>query len=258
MFVSHCIARRLVLGGLILAVASTARANPAIYQHVLRSTAWIVNKQENSQGSGVLVDLENGLVLTNDHVVGEATEVLVFFSAYDEKGELITDRSVYTKNFMALRKAGIAMVGTVVGRWTKKDLAVVQLEKLPENPVAISLAATSSEPGSNLHSVGNSGSSGGLWAYTPGVARNVYLKPTLQKGIAYQLETTSPSNPGDSGSPVVNDQGELVGIVSWSTVAGSLKKNGLGETVYDDHAKLITNAIDVREIRTLLEQYPGN
>jgi hypothetical protein len=49
-----------------------------------------------------------------------------------------------------------------------------------------------------------------------------------------------------------------VGIVCSSRIAGELSKNGRGKLVYDDHARLVSHSIDVREVRVLLDQYPGN
>jgi S1-C subfamily serine protease len=211
-----------------------------VYQHVLRSTAWLLNEQEESHGSGVLVDLERRLVMTNYHVVGSAREVTVFFSAYDGNGELITDPGVYTENFPVLREAGIAMVGRVVARWKRKDLAIVQLPQLPVEAQAVPLAAHSVQPGETVHSVGNSGARKQrcLWRYTRGVVRSTYLCP--EEGI-YFLESDSPINKGDSGGPMVSDRGELVGLV----------------TQYRTDARLVSQAIELREVRSLLDWYFG-
>jgi S1-C subfamily serine protease len=235
---------------------ATSSADPGIYQQVLRSTVWIVNKNNHSLGSGAVVDLANQLVITNDHVVEGADEVIVYFAATDADGNLITSPKAYETNFMGLRASGIAGIGTVIARWPEKDLAVVQLENLPSGAQALKPAPASAAPGSNVHSIGNSTDSGGLWVYTPGKVRNVYPKKTPKRN-AYMLVTTSPINPGDSGGPMVNDQCELVGVAASAPVVGQLQKNNQGETVYDDHVRLVSNSIDVREVRVMLQQYPG-
>jgi S1-C subfamily serine protease len=246
----------IVLFGL-LSIVNSAAADPGIYQHVLRSTVLISNIHEKAYGSGVLIDVDNHLVVTNAHVVGDASEVLVYFAAYDKDGKLITDRTVYETNFMNMRDTGIATVGTVIAQWPEKDLAVVQLAQLPAQPQAMPLASGSCGPGSEVHGVGNSDSSGGLWSYVPGKVRNVYLQKHA-KGATHVVETTSPINPGDSGGPIANDNGELVGIVRSSAIKGLLGKDSRGEIVYDNQAQLVSFAIDVREVRTLLEHFPGN
>ncbi|WP_146575457.1 trypsin-like serine protease, partial [Botrimarina hoheduenensis] len=62
-----------------------------------------------------------------------------------------------------------------------------------------------------------------------------------QQVQARVLQTTSPINPGDSGGPIVNNNGELVGI------------NSSGNT----KARLVSYAIDIREVRAFLTAYAG-
>ncbi len=234
---SNVIGRVFVLATMFVSMACSAQADPLLYQHVLRSTAWIVNTQEKATGSAVLVDLDNRLVLTNDHVVGSATEVQVYFTAYDEHGELVTDPQVYTKNLQTLKEAGIAMTGRIVARYKDKDLALVQLTRLPIEAQALALAADPVDSGENVHIVGNSGVGRGcLWRYTRGVVRNVYYSPDAKHSV---LEGDLPTNPGDSGSPVVNDDGELVGVHR----AGSKTE------------RLVSVAVELREVRAFLEWY---
>ena len=55
---------------------------------------------------------------------------------------------------------------------------------------------------------------------------------------AWVIVAQFPINQGDSGGPVVNDRGELVGVNSSR----------------DPNAQLVSNCIDLREIRDILEQ----
>jgi S1-C subfamily serine protease len=182
----------------------------------------------------------NRLVVTNNHVVRNAKEVRVYFSAYDEKGELITDSRVYEKNFEALKAARIAMVGRVVARWKDKDLALVQLPQLPAEAQALPLAAESAQPGETVHSIGSSGANDAcLWRYTRGFVRNSYRCPNRK---IFYLETDSATNSGDSGGPMVNDNGEIVGIV----------------VSQDTRLRLVSQAIELRELRSLLEWYAAD
>ena len=237
MIASNLIGRLLVLATVLAFAVRVAKADPFIYQHVLRSTAWVYNTQEQVTGSGVLVDLDNRLVMTNHHVVGSATEVQMYFTAYDERGELVTDPQVYVKNREMLEGTGIAMRGRVVARWKEKDLALVQLTCLPIEVQALALAADPVDSGENVHSIGNSGIRHGcLWRYTRGVVRNVYCAPNDE---CFVLECDSPVNAGDSGGPMVNDDAELVGIV----------------TRHFPNERLVSQAIELREMRAFLEWY---
>ncbi len=137
-------------------------------------------------------------------------------------------------------KSGERFVGKVVHRDVKRDLALVQLDKLPANARAMTLASKSVRPGETVHSIGNSGFNNGiLWRYTRGEARIVApYKIKLSSGLldAFVIETQSPINQGDSGGPLVNDRGDLVGVVS----------------AFQSSDRLITWNVDVREVRTFL------
>src|SRR5262249_55530047 len=138
-------------------------------------------------------------------------------------------------------------VGKVIHRSKDKDLALVQLQKLPADAKALKLAKDGVGPGDDVHSLGNPGVSGALWVYTPGNVRAVYQKKFTSTGRdggdplsvdAKVVETTSPVNPGDSGGPVVNSRGELVAV----TQGG----------IFDPNARAISIFIDVSEVRTIL------
>ncbi len=70
-----------------------------IYDKTIKSLVWIVSNvnQNNSmlQGSGVLIDKELRLAVTNHHVVKDNVEVAVFFPVRDKQGVLIDERNFY-------------------------------------------------------------------------------------------------------------------------------------------------------------------
>jgi HEAT repeat protein/DNA-directed RNA polymerase subunit RPC12/RpoP len=197
-----------------------ASAGKSVFEHVLKSVVFIFAEGTKNQlwgGSGSLVDLRNHLVLTNNHVVEGAKDLLVFFPMR-EHGKLVTD----PKRYMRRAMAGDAILATVVGRDSKRDLALVQCDKLPDGVEPLALAATSPSVSQTVHSVGCPlGVSGAMWNYTVGTVRTVYPKSWKVKleqtgkeleMEAQVVETTSPTNHGDSGGPLVNDNGELVAV----------------------------------------------
>ncbi|MEM6330915.1 MAG: serine protease [Planctomycetota bacterium] len=224
-------------------LGSAASADSNIYENLLDSSVWIVNETEGSRGSGVVVDAERRLVVTNYHVVGEASHTDVYFSAYDEDSRLVTDRATYRSNHNTLRQMGMAARGKVVGTWKKRDLALIQLDTLPEDVRGVKLADSPVKPGEAIHSIGNPGLSDSLWVYSPGRVRQVHQKAWSfsdgQEVDSRVIQTSSPINPGDSGGPVVNSAGELVGVMSASSTT----------------ARLMTYAIEASEIRELLDWY---
>src|SRR5207244_2870107 len=112
-----------------------------------------------------------------------------------------------------------AIRAQVVATDSLRDLALLELESLPDGIDALALAAQSSRPGDDVHSIGNSGmaksSAGMLWRYTRGNVRQVYerkIRASDSVEAIQFVETQSPVNLGDSGGPLLNDRGELIGV----------------------------------------------
>jgi S1-C subfamily serine protease len=227
-----------------LAAVNVARANPEVYQQTVRSTAWVISPRDDgkaSMGSGVLIDAERKLVLTNYHVVLDGPTVVLFFPSYDNDNELVTDPKQYVENIK-----GLGIKGKVVRSSANSDLAIIEAERLPRGIKAVPLAAKSPSPGQTVHAIGNSGAAdedGALWRYIKGDVRQVYRKKFKSGNkdltldiTARVVETDAATNGGDSGGPVVDDKGRLVAITqSFDTVHRS-----------------VSYSIDVSEVRILL------
>jgi S1-C subfamily serine protease len=213
----------------------------SIYARLLKSTAMIIRPEGNglARGSGSLVHRGQRLVLTNYHVVGDASEVYVTFPLY-ENGKLIVESKQYTRHYEE------KFVKAKVVRVLKgQDLALVQLEKLPAGTPAVRLAPKSAQPGDAVHSIGNPGASDAAWLYTKGEVRQVSHKTwsaragnNLLPFDAEVLETTSPTNPGDSGGPLVNERCQLVGVTHGANAG----------------ARSVSIFIDISEVRKILKE----
>lgn len=217
---------------LLTSLVASAHANESVYQQLLKSSAMIVTS--HGFGSGALVDVERRLVFTCYHVVKTEKEVRVVFPQYKD-GSLQTNRSD-----VAARLDQVSVPGRVITVDPRRDLALVEIESIPEGIVPVTLAEASTLPGTNVHSIGNPAISSAMWLYTTGTVRQVYDKRYQLEGNqqveAKVVETQAPINSGDSGGPVVNDAGELVGIVSATSTKGTL----------------VSICIDVTELRSLL------
>jgi S1-C subfamily serine protease len=226
----------------VLTAAAAARAQSdagvQVYQNVLKSTVWIVSSRGGGRvatGSGSLIDRRRQLVLTNYHVVGDIDRVTVYFPAYRD-GKVIAEREYYRDRARGIR-------GSVKARDPQADLALIQIERVPDGAQALTLAPESAAPGQTVHSIGNPGGSGALWVYTPGKVRQVYhkrwradLDGRVVNFEAKVVETDSATNPGDSGGPLVNDKGELVGVTQGGAV----------------NAQLLSTFIDATEVQRFL------
>jgi len=232
-----------LVGAIGLAATNTSQANPRIYEKTLASSVWIftaTDKKEVSWGSGVLIDVQKKWLLTNYHVLPDSGDFVVFFPV-SKNGRVIVEPKYYLENAKKL-----AISGKVIHRDRVRDLALIEVKWLPASIKAIPMAAASPKPGETLHTVGNSGASdGALWRYTRGEVRQVYaatFKSTVSGSDpidvkATVVETQMPLNPGDSGGPVVNDQGQLVAVN---------QSSGTGRN-------LVSRGIDVNEIRAFLK-----
>lgn len=221
-----------------------------IYERLLRSVVYIPAVEQRggervaTGGSGVLVDRDRALVLTNFHIVRDKTAVDVYFPSFDMAGGLITDPAQYAKG------ANLRVAGTVVATDPKRDLALLALEraKVPPRATGLPLAPAPAPTGMKVYSVGASGvrlpdSGGVLWQLSDSTVRGRSRdKFTLRDGQAVEamlLETSTPANAGDSGGPTVNERCELVGLVS---LAGA-------------QSNQVRHDIDVTEVRGFLAGY---
>jgi S1-C subfamily serine protease/Flp pilus assembly protein TadD len=209
-----------------------------LYRQLLPSVAWVQAGREG-RGTGWVVDLGKKRLVTNYHTVGDAKAIEVMFPQ-SRDGRLVVDREAYQVN---IRKWKID--GRVVRRSPERDLALIELTLLPEGAKAIPLAEVAAGPGEAVRLIGNRGDLDQMWGHAAGFVRQTYHSAdgypwrTMRLGNGSRLLALQlPINEGDSGGPVVNHRGELVGVASailWQ-------------------AQRSAAAIDVSEVRAFL--YP--
>ncbi len=224
-----------------------------IYERALRSTVWIIVRKPQgvSSGSGSILDVRKGYVLTNYHVVQDTDDCLVQFPLYDASKNLISERDKYISS---MKSQNSAFQAKVLYREKKRDLALLQIQlkgkkSLPPKIIPFKLAVKGSTTGHKVISVGNPGASDALFVYTPGEVRQNYHRRYMtggegQRGFevdAQILETTSPTNAGDSGGPLMNTKGELTGVTQGGIVGKGINNVSL--------------FIDVSEVKGFLKDH---
>jgi len=155
---------------------------------------------ERSLGSGVIVD-RKGYILTNNHVVDQATKIQV---------QLNGETTKYTAK--------------VVGVDEETDLAVIKIDSGKELPVAKLGNSDGVQVGDWVLAIG---SPFGLNAtVTAGI---VSAKDRGNVGKQFQkfLQTDAAINPGNSGGPLVDLAGEVIGI-NTAIITGSRGYEGVG------------------------------
>jgi serine protease Do len=153
-------------------------------------------RKVSSLGSGFVVD-PSGIVITNNHVIAEADEIIVNF----------TD--------------GTKLKAELIGRDEKVDLAVLRVK--PKAPLkAVNFAdSDKARVGEWVIAIGNPFGLGG--SVTVGVisARNRNIESSLYDDF---IQTDAAINRGNSGGPLFNLQGEVIGINTaiFSQTGGSI------------------------------------
>ncbi len=212
-------------------------ASKKIYPETVHATVWLLGGKTAtgymSSGTGWVADRDRKLVVTCYHVVANLDTVEVYFPLYNN-GQVIADRTAYMGK-------SHPVVGRVLDRNPKRDLAVIELPSLPLEATQLKLADQSVATASTVHTVGNPGDMRDpLWKYTRGEVSSVFHKTFVVTGgqtiDAQVVQTQEPINPGDSGGAVVNDDGELVAVNSAYKTGGSL----------------VSYAIDVTEVKAFL------
>jgi hypothetical protein len=225
----------LVLGMLAVPQACAAgHAGRRVYRDAIAAVVYLI-RADGATGTGWVVDREAKLVITNFHVVGRVRTLQVYRPRF-ENGRLVAEKERYA--------AARPLTGHVLQVEERRDLAVVEVPGLPADVAALPLAEEEPGPGDVLHSIGNPSLSGALWVYTSGTVRAVYLKRWMagnSKADMMQLEarvveSQSATNPGDSGGPVLNDDGQVVAVTEG----------------FAREATLIRYAIAAAEVRELL------
>jgi S1-C subfamily serine protease len=183
----------------------------------LAACAW-VRAENDTAGSGFLVDVDNRLLVTCRHVVGERRKVDVFFPWY-QNGQLRSERRDYLRNRDWLRAQRLLVTGTVQSVAEELDVAVLKLDSLPPQTPAIKWALAPPSGGETVFVVGNRLDLDTLWNVTTGPVR---ARGPLADGYFWRGQKLAvgapvmigqlPIEEGDSGGPVFNRQGELVGM----------------------------------------------
>lgn len=158
----------------------------------------LVLGRQRSIGSGAIID-PDGYIITNAHVVSGAQRVeIVLPSQLDESAPI--------QSLLSLR--GRTADARIVGIAHELDLALLKVE-------VKGLTALPIGSYSKLHQgqiVFAFGSPGGLRnSVTMGVVSAVARQPDPDSPLVY-IQTDAPINPGNSGGPLVNVDGELVGV----------------------------------------------
>jgi S1-C subfamily serine protease len=186
--------------------ADRALSDQAIYARVEPSvvdvTATLRYDDETASGTGFFVDSRDGLVLTNNHVIRDATSVTVTIPATNQTYQ-----------------------AQIVGADLSADIAVLRITPLPGIVSAPIGDSATVAVGSAVVAIGNRAGAGGAPMPAPGVISAVGATISAADGISGfsetlhgMLQTTAKIQSGDSGGPLADAGGAVIGV---DTAAGA-------------------------------------
>jgi len=165
-------------------------------------------KRVNGMGTGVVID-PRGYILTNYHVVDGVREIQVTPAG--------------SKKYY---------VGSIVARDAETDLAVIKIT--PTEKLEVISIGTSSDlmQGETVVAVGNA--FGYDFTVTRGIVSALHRAVQINDAQYYDdlIQTDAPINPGNSGGPLLNIDGEMVGV----NVAVRAGAQGIGFAIPIDKA----------------------
>jgi S1-C subfamily serine protease len=183
------------------------------------SCAW-VRAENDGAGTGFVISVEKKWLVTCRHVLADRKSVDVFFP-WRRDSDLVTDRDEYLRNRIRLRELGLLATGKVLKASDELDLALLELDSVPAGVKAVTFAPTVPQPGDRLRVVGNRLDLETVFNLTAGplrargrLADGYFWRGRKLAKNAEVLIGQLPTEEGDSGGPVLNDRGELVGVAS--------------------------------------------
>jgi putative serine protease PepD len=175
-------------------VASTAPSATQLYRQASRGVVAIkaLTAEGADEGTGIVLN-EEGLILTNDHVIKGASSITI-----EASGSTKQTRSA-----------------TIVGEEADKDLALIKVDPAGLGLKALPLASSSKvQVGDAVYAIGTPyGLEGTL---TRGIVSALDREIQAPDGakIAGAIQTDAALNPGNSGGPLLDEEGKVIGVNS--------------------------------------------
>jgi S1-C subfamily serine protease len=186
----------------VVSNASDSRGDLVRKVYAAVSPSVVSVRTESGSGTGFLVK-GDGTIVTNAHVVGDSSQVKVRF---DDKGELV-DAQVLSVD-------------------TSTDLAALKVESVPDGVQPLKLADSDQvQVGDTAVAIGYP--LGLDRTATAGIVSGLERQISAPNGFSIDkvIQTDAAVNPGNSGGPLLNARGEVIGVNSQIATAGGGEGN---------------------------------
>lgn len=177
-------------------------------------------RRVNGMGTGIIID-ERGYIITNHHVVDGVRKILV--TTADEQ----------------------TFIATLVSHDPKTDLAIIKIDAPESLPVVKIGTSSDLMTGEDVIAMGNA--FGYEHTVTKGIVSALHRSVQVSDTQSYEdlIQTDASINPGNSGGPLLNIDGEMIGI----NVAVRAGAQGIGFAIPVDKALgVATDLLSTRRI----------
>ena len=162
--------------------------------------ATVVVITDRGSGSGFIVEAE-GTVVTNYHVIAASEKVSIQMQKRDSREKITIE--------------GVEIVAADADR----DLALLRIPVRPASvlrdgafPTLPLRAAPRVRTGEEVLALGSPGSRAGILDYS--VTQGIVSNPRRKRAELELIQTSAPVNPGNSGGPLIDTSGRVVGVVA--------------------------------------------
>ena len=170
-----------------------------------------------SWGSGIVVS-SDGYILTNTHVIDEGERATV--QLYD----------------------GTTCAAKLVAADSQSDVAILKIEKTGLTP-AVFASSKNIRTGDAVCAIGNPLSPDYSLTMTSGIISATSREISYNGAVMKLLQTDTSINEGNSGGPLFNDRGQVIGITNMKIVSSFSNIEGIGFAIPSDTLQSIVAAL---------------
>lgn len=182
------------------------------YDKNMTSFAW---------GSGMIVS-SDGYIVTNAHIIEGCTSAQV------------------------LLYNGLSCDVKLVGADDAHDIAVLKIDKTGLTPVCFESTLDLSV-GDTVAAIGNPVSPEYSLSMTGGIVSALDREVSRNGSVMKCIQTDTPINGGNSGGPLFNEYGNVVGITNMKLISNTTNIEGMGFAITSDTVRKIVSAIVSKE-----------
>jgi tetratricopeptide (TPR) repeat protein len=186
-----------------------------MYRRGLQSLA-LVQPPSGEKRTGWLLDRERHLLVTTAEAVGKHEKVDVTFPAH-QGGEVVAEFGFYRDQAALLKKKGLRVVGVVLAKDARRNVALLELESVPDAVREAKLAKAPPAPGEAAHLLGNMARLDLLWLYAGASVRQLGRATLGQASDGPDpavVIVQAPLSEHDGGGLLLDERGDAAGLVS--------------------------------------------